>query len=492
MAPRAFRFVLLSLLILIPCFWLPRIYTVDLPSHAYNAWLALLAEKGQAPGIYIAPVWHNFAFDVLLTETMRAFGPDIAQRVSVSLCVLMFFWGALAWLRSRGRCDTLAALPLLVMATYGWVFQAGFFNFYLGIGLGLFACALDARRILLTMPLLAAAWICHPIAGACVTALMLVQLALDRLPDRRRLWFVALSAALIVVAGIAGRLLLHIVPRDGGILLFGADQLNHSGFLSRIAELALIALGLWFLGSLAANATPGELLHNRPLQLLVLASLAALALPWGVKLARYEIPITLIRDRASILLLLCFALLWLASEPPPWARAAMAALCVLSLVSMYGEARRAHQIEERLLTTVEALPPATRVVTRVTDLGARTPLTLHLAERACIGRCFVINNYEPATGHFRIRVRPDSYIAIADRGRLEALDDPGYRLREEDLPLVILHSSPNRCDDIIATEGRPDDPVPGLIGVSWGARMLFPVLPEGFRRMFEREAPCSL
>ena len=53
------RVLFLSVVLVIPCLWHRRIESGDLASHAYNAWLAQLIEKGQAPGLYIAKQWKN-------------------------------------------------------------------------------------------------------------------------------------------------------------------------------------------------------------------------------------------------------------------------------------------------------------------------------------------------------------------------------------------------------------------------------------------------
>jgi len=39
----------ISALMVVPCWWHRRIEAGDLASHVYNAWLAQLIEKGQAP-----------------------------------------------------------------------------------------------------------------------------------------------------------------------------------------------------------------------------------------------------------------------------------------------------------------------------------------------------------------------------------------------------------------------------------------------------------
>ena len=48
-------FLAVSGFLLVPCFWQRRIQAGDLASHVYNAWLAQLIERGQAPGLWIAP-----------------------------------------------------------------------------------------------------------------------------------------------------------------------------------------------------------------------------------------------------------------------------------------------------------------------------------------------------------------------------------------------------------------------------------------------------
>src|SRR3954447_397922 len=85
---------LLSIVLLIPCFWQRRIQAVDLPSHIYNSWLAQQIELGKAPGLSFASMSTNVLFDLILKRLLDSFGPEAAQRIAVSLSVLIFFWGA--------------------------------------------------------------------------------------------------------------------------------------------------------------------------------------------------------------------------------------------------------------------------------------------------------------------------------------------------------------------------------------------------------------
>src|SRR5436305_5040590 len=92
-----FRIPVICIALLIPCWWQRHIEAGDLGSHVYNAWLAQLIEKGQAPGLYLAHLWNNVFFDVLLLKLGNQFGLAAAEKVAVSLCVLIFFWGVFAF-----------------------------------------------------------------------------------------------------------------------------------------------------------------------------------------------------------------------------------------------------------------------------------------------------------------------------------------------------------------------------------------------------------
>src|SRR5437879_4678106 len=89
---------LISALVLIPCWWHRRIEAGDLASHVYNAWLAQLIEKGQAPGLYIANQWNNVLFDVALLRAANLVGFAAAQKIVVPLCVLVFCWGVFVFI----------------------------------------------------------------------------------------------------------------------------------------------------------------------------------------------------------------------------------------------------------------------------------------------------------------------------------------------------------------------------------------------------------
>src|ERR1700739_432462 len=109
--------------LLIPCFWHRRIEAGDLASHVYNAWLAQLIQHGQAPGLYLTRQWNNVLFDLLLLKLGNLFGVAAAQKIVVPLCVLIFFWGAFAFIAAVSRRSPWFLLPCLAMLGYGWAFH---------------------------------------------------------------------------------------------------------------------------------------------------------------------------------------------------------------------------------------------------------------------------------------------------------------------------------------------------------------------------------
>src|ERR1019366_1135268 len=70
-------------------------------------------------------------------------------------------------------------------------------------------------------------------------------------------------------------------------------------------------------------------------------------------------------------------------------------------------------MEEQVDRSVAALPAGSRVVEDI-DQGASRVAIEHIVDRACIGRCFSYDNYEPATGQFRVHAAPGNSIVITD------------------------------------------------------------------------------
>ena len=124
----------------------------------------------------------NILFDLMLGGLFRLLGAEAAQRIAVSLAVLIFVWGAFAFVRGgRGRRPW-HLMPCIAMLAYGWVFHMGFFNFYLSLGLCFWALALALGLRLRgawprPSPILALAYLAHALPVVWTAGLMVYLLA---------------------------------------------------------------------------------------------------------------------------------------------------------------------------------------------------------------------------------------------------------------------------------------------------------------------------
>src|SRR5437588_3574803 len=132
---------LLSILLLLPVYWQPRVQAGDLSSHIYNAWLAQLIETGRTQGLVVVRQTTNILFDLMLGAFFRVAGAEFAQRISVSIAVLVFVWGAFRFISVVSGKRPWHLIPCIAMLAYGWVFHMGFFNFYFSLGLSFWAMA---------------------------------------------------------------------------------------------------------------------------------------------------------------------------------------------------------------------------------------------------------------------------------------------------------------------------------------------------------------
>src|ERR1700757_1381569 len=140
-----FAVIVVSALLLVPCFWHSRIQAGDLGSHVYNAWLAQLIEHHQISGLTIASQWNNILFDVLLLHVANLAGFAAAEKIVVFFAVLIFFWGSFSFLSEVSGNPPWKLAPFLFVLAYGYVFHMGFMNYYFSIGLAFFALTLAWR-----------------------------------------------------------------------------------------------------------------------------------------------------------------------------------------------------------------------------------------------------------------------------------------------------------------------------------------------------------
>ena len=459
-------------LLLLPCFWHARIMAGDLASHTYNAWLVQLIHSGQAPGLYLARQWNNVLFDWMLSGLGGLFGLRAAEKICVSVCVLVFFWGAFALLAAATRRAAWGIAPCLAMLAYGWTFQMGFFNYYLSLGLAFWALALfwrgSLRERLLALALAPLIWLAQPLGMAFLLGAAACVAIAEMLKDYRQ--FLLLPAGTIVVLLVRAYLSRHYsVEADPASfeLLNGTDQF----ILFGERYLLLARAFFWFAAAclavdLATNFREHGLWRRYalPAQLYALSVLAALFLPSVIRLPLYAIPISLITERLTALCGVLSCVLLATLRPRLWHRAGFALAAAVFFALLYQDTAVLNRMEEQAERLVAPLPPAQRVLSTILPPPESRVVIHHMVDRACIGRCYSYVNYEPSSRAFRVRALEGNPIVETDPEEVENMQTGLYEVKLEDVPAYQIYQCSPAMTELCIRKLVPGE-LNGRIGV---------------------------
>jgi hypothetical protein len=435
------KVVLVSLLALVPCFWHPRIEAGDLASHTYNAWLTTLVVHNQAPGLWIAPQKNNILFDILLFRMSSLFGFVAGERIAVCLAVLVFFWGSFLLCSSFTSRPPWFLTPALLALSYGWTMQMGFFNFYLSLGISFFAITIVLRTrglkslcVLIFLPLI---WLAHPLGCAWFMAIAIYAITARffRPPVQWILPLVAVYVAFLIRVYLASHY--QVTAWIGRFYeLNGADQFVLSkryGFLPACWLLAVLGCVLLHIVRLGRSAfgMPFPLAT----QMLVVCAMGLWLLPDAITLPLYAEPVSLISSRFTLVIgvLVCCVL---ANLQPRFLFGAVTTVLALAYFGLlYSDTGKTWDMEQQAATLVAQVPENARIVATIFPFRHARVFVHHVVGRACIGRCFVIDNYEPSSGQFRLRAAPEGRIATANSVDTNRMMLGAYIVKPEDLPL---------------------------------------------------------
>jgi hypothetical protein len=439
-----------SVLLLVPCFWLPQIESFDLCSQIYNAWLARMISQQQITGFWIAHQSTNILVDNLLTLFMSWFGPALAQRILVSLSVLLFFWSSFKLVAVLSNRRPWFLLPCVAMLSYGRIFHYGFFNFYVSLACAFLALSLlwkrsSGRYILFVLTLLLS-WAAHPLPALAALGAA-AYISIGRNASRRiqlTLW--GSTAVLVLAIGVYQRVsfprsvgpnlglarTLLAVPGWGQVRVF-----DHAfSLLSyRTIELGILLAFLIFLVQVLRREKGSA--FSVPMQLCSLTCLAGFVLPARAfhLSAAFRVPLGFIAERISLAaaVLGCGAVA--RANPRPWQRWLLLSLAGIFFVAIYRDERALTQLENKVDQLVSQLPPMQRVAALLHYDGAEDGFTENIVDRACLGRCYSYGNYEAPTSQFRVRANPNNPYILADYGDSTRLAQGLYRVQARDLPL---------------------------------------------------------
>jgi hypothetical protein len=411
----------------------------DLASHIYNSWLAQLIENGHTQGLAIVGQFTNILFDWMLSGLFKVLGAEAAQRISVSLAVLIFIWGAFAFAAVVSGRRPWQIMPCIAMLAYGWVYHMGFFNFYLSLGLCFWALALlwkPGPQRLAATPILAVAYLAHGLPVVWAACLMVYLLLADRMSPRLRAYVIAGSLlAMVVLHAVIGSMMeVHWSPQQI-TLTTGLDQVwvFDAKYYAVLAGLLLI-WGRLFLNLLHLKGAR-QVVSGMAFQFCVISAAGVFILPTTVLIPGFHHALVYIAERMSLGVGICVCAMLAAANPPKFERYALVVVALVFFGFLFRDERALNSFEDRMQDTVAALPPGQRVISAIDDPGLRVNALAHLIDRVCIGHCYSYANYEPSTAQFRIRaIAENPYVAYTyqDSWLLQA---GAYVVKDRDLPL---------------------------------------------------------
>jgi hypothetical protein len=448
------RLLTVSVLVIVPCLWHRHIEAGDLGSHVYNAWLVQLIAKGQAPGLYVATPWNNILFDVTFVRVANWVGFATAEKAVVSGCVLIFFWGVFAFVGAVADQAPWMLTPCIAMLSYGYSFNMGFMNYYLSIGLGCLCLALlwrnGSRNWILALPMVVLVTAAHPMGLVWVLGVIAYRLIRPALPGALKLavplavvvacsalrWFARRSTTLIAD-------FYHAEP----FRAIGVDQLVLYGtryeFLGWVAMLFGITCFVW--DAVARPKGPDYWKRlELPLELYLILFCAASFAPENLRLSIQSAWVGLLVSRLTTISAIVGLCVLGCMRPRKWHLLGFAVVSVIFFAFLYQDTRKLNRMESNAEALLSKLPPGTRIVPNIfVDPDSRIAFVVHLADRACVGRCFVYSNYEPSSNQFRVRLaKGGSWIASDSPDDANDMQGGGYEIQRADLPLKLLY----QCD----------------------------------------------
>jgi hypothetical protein len=433
-------YVLVSLLLLLPCYWQPRVEAGDLSSHIYNSWLAQLIESGHLQGLAIVGQATNVLFDLMLGGLFKLWGAEAAQRFSVSLAVLVFIWGAFAFASAASGRKPWHILPCITMLAYGWVYHMGFFDFYLSLGLCFWALALlwkaTPRRIAAAIPILILAYLSHALPVAWAVCLVAYVLLAGRISPKARVYLIAGSLSAMV--------LLHTVISTTMVTRWSAQQITLTTGLDQVwvfdAKYYAVLIGLLIVwGSLFLHLVrlsgAREVVSSMAFQLCVISAAGVFILPTSVLIPGFRHALVYIAERMSLGVGICVCALLAGVRPRRIEQYTMLLVALVFFAFLFRDERILNSFEDRMQDTVATLPPGQRVISAIDDPDLRVNALAHVIDRACIGHCYSYANYEPSTAQFRVRATAQNAFVAYNYQDSWLMQVGAYVPKDVDLPL---------------------------------------------------------
>jgi len=458
-----------SAAVILPCFWHRRIEAGDLGSHVYNAWLVQLIQHGQAPGLWIARQWNNILFDLLLSSLGGIFGLPTGEKIAVAVAVLILFWGAFALISAATRRAPWILLPLLAMITYGWTFHAGFFNYYLSIGLSFLGVALFWRghrwERIVALAMAPLIYLAHPLGVIWLFgASAYIQIA-EKVTRRYHVILLMISGLSLV--GLHFYLANHF--KVSGVqwplyLINGTDQFVLFGHRYMVLYFAVI-LFVVFCIAVDVRSRREDLRPNYglALQLYILTEIGIFVLPNVIQFSTWGGPLGYLVERLSLVSVTLLCCLLGAMRPQKWHAMGFGTIAIVFFTFLYQDTSLLNRMETRVEQLIGTIPPGQRVMeTIIRDPTWRVKFINHMVDRACIGHCFAYGNYEPSSEQFRVRAHPGNAIVMNWPEDMGSMEEGDYEVQEADLPAYQIYQCSSNIADLCIRALEADEQIDRL------------------------------
>lgn len=343
--------MVVSLILLAPCYWQPRVGGEDIASRMDYSWVARSVESGKWQGMEVRRSG-DVLFNLLLGGWVRLFGSEIGKRLTVCTVVLVFIWGAFAFIAAVSGKKPWHLLPCIAMLAYGWVFHMGFFNFYLSLGLCFWVlalvCEISPVRGALAIPLLALAYAARPLPVPWTVALAIYLWLSSHASPRIRHYVSAGALLAIIVAFFAL-----------GHTLYGGSPntpvLPDAAIFDRKYDFILVGLlfawSLLFLDLLRQEGAR-QIVSGSAFQICVLSTVAAVLLPATVLLPGFDRSVLYVAERMSLGVGVCICAMLGMARPRPLARWALIAVALVYFAFIYHDQRSVNSLQDSMEDTV--------------------------------------------------------------------------------------------------------------------------------------------
>jgi hypothetical protein len=445
-----------SVAVLVPCFWHRTIVAGDLGSHLYDAWLAQLVRAGQAPGLWLAARWNNVLFDYLLLFFGRFVSLGSAEKIVVSISVLVFFWGAFALVAAATRRAPWFLVPCLAMVSYGFTFHMGFSNYYVSLGLSFWGLAIFWRGVgwerlspILLAPLIVLA---NPLGLAWMVGAAAYIFAAENIPPRYQILLVGLAiGALAAAHWFFWHSYVIETQKRPEYFFNGTDQLWLFGPRYQIPQylfgtIALIALGLDYLWRRRNGETSAA--YRIPLQFYVILIFAAGLLPEGMRFPGEPVALAILTERLSSVTAVVLCCLLGAMIPRRWHLFAFGATAAIFFAFLYQDTARMNRMEAAVEKLVRTIPRDSRVLGTIQPFPGSRILIQHMLDRACIGYCFSYGNYEAASQQFLVRANEGNAYLMTYFGDTSDMEDGAYEVPPDILPAWQVYQCNENGDEL--------------------------------------------